>query len=167
MKKKTRYHWFLKVCGLIGLTLMAGACQNQELCQDATSTPLRIGFYHNVNGKAQALAIDSLTVYGLHNDSILYNNRKQVSRIELPLNPALDQSSFVLAFPGVNDTLHITYKREPRLISMECGFVTFYQVENWSAAGTAIQTIEIEHSSISNTLDEHFKLFPHNSPAVR
>ncbi len=143
------------------LCILVTSCLNQEVCEDLTSVPVRIGFYRTQQDNVSvAHTIDSLTVYGLGKDSLIYDNQKKVGRIELPLNSASDSSAFVLVFPEISDTLWFYYERKPNLTSLECGFVTFYELENITYTDYLINAVETNNPSITNNLDEHIKIYP-------
>jgi hypothetical protein len=151
--------FFLMV--LPGLILMLNACQQDEVCEELTSNPLRIGFYQiTENGTSQTALIDSLTVYGLGGTGeYIYDNRFNVSRIELPLDPTGNTCGFVLMFPGQSDSLFVNYQRELNLLSIECGFSMFFELEQVWSATNVISVIEIHESLVSNSPDEHLKVF--------
>ncbi len=145
------------------------SCTNQEVCEDAASIPVRVGFYESDPESEEPLsyAIDSVTVSGINNDSLIYDNSLNVGRIEMPLDPARDSCGFVIVFPPVEnldlplrDTLWFFYERKPNLISTECGFVNFYEIEEVAYTTHRIDTMEIENTSVTNGLDEHIKAFP-------
>jgi hypothetical protein len=158
--RKFRSQRLLLFAFLLGVLLPA--CQDQEVCEELGSNPLRIGFYHpGGEGQAGSAVLDSLSVYGLGGtgDSI-YNNRRNVSRIELPLDISQDDCRFVLVFPGmVHDTLLLRYVRHPRLLSAECGFDLFFDLQEAGATGHYIFAIETVNNQVTNTLDEHIKVF--------
>lgn len=153
---------------LMLLTWVLPSCLNEDVCEDVASVPARIGFsmINPKDGEPQTIAMDSLTVFGLGNDSILYNKTNNVSRIELPLIPGADSCAFVIAhtydsiLPPLADTLWFFYQTKPNLISMDCGFVTFFELEKVTYSRNFIDTLTIEFSSIINNLDEHIKIFP-------
>lgn len=154
---------------IVVLILLMYSCLNEEVCEDVATVPVRIGFYQMEAEEEdpQVLAIDSLTVFGVGNDSIIYQNRFNVSRIELPLNSAIDSCAFVFVLPShepgllpAADTVWFHYRILPNLISMECGFVSFYELNTVTHTRYNIDSLSIETPSITNTQDEHIKIFP-------
>jgi hypothetical protein len=146
---------------VIMLAGLLAACQQDEVCEELTANPLRIGFYlPSENGQAQTAIIDSLTVFGLDRPGEpIYDNRALVSRIELPLDPLADTCGFVLIFPEQTDTLILTYQRELSLLSVECGFAMFFELEQVWSTGNVIMVIEKNNHTVSNSQDEHLKVF--------
>jgi len=154
---------------IILFTFFFISCLNEEICEDVETVPVRIGFYAEIENEPEpaTLIIDSLKVHGLGNDSIIYNYQRSISRIELPLNSGADSSAFILYFPAppefshlVKDTIWFYYEVLPTLISMECGFVSFFELKEVRHSRMIIDSIYIEETSVINTLDEHIKIFP-------
>lgn len=135
------------------------SCESSEICRDNTETPLRIGFYNSEDSSQNAI-IDSLTVYGIgREDTLIYDNARNVTRIELPLNISSDTTSFVFVFPENHDTLEVIYERAISLISIGCGFVTFYSLNKINYSDNEIKDIYKEFNNIRNDLNEHLKIF--------
>jgi hypothetical protein len=144
------------------LMLGLASCQNNEVCEDAAANPLRIGFYLPIitNGNPTAYTVDSLTVYGVGRpDSLIYDNRKSVRSIEVPLNPTTDRTGFVFIFPeNITDTLWVEYEPELNFISAECGFAMFFDIEQVSHTTKRISTFQINQYLVTNSLEEHIKI---------
>lgn len=151
--------------GVMFLFLCA-SCGETTVCEDATATTLRIGFYSSSgNSQATASAVDSITVYAIGRDNDrIYDNQKDVMRIELPLNPGADSTGYVFKFPGATDTIWTVYERNLHLISVDCGFTMFYDIQDFRPTSHFIYTHEISRNLVSNTLDENIKLF-YSAPA--
>jgi len=154
--------WFL-------LLMLFSSCLNEEICEDVSTVPVRIGFYFDDQTQDQPvlLAFDSLKIQGLGNDSIIYDYQYNVSRIELPLNSNTRSSVFLIYYPAppeidhlLVDTLRLYYEVKPTLISMECGFVSFFELTEVVHSRLIIDSISIEETSIINNFDEHIKIFP-------
>lgn len=162
-------HVLVRLMLAVLLFLPFTACLNEDVCEDIATVPIRIGFAmrETANAEPRSLAVDSLSIHGLDNPVLIYENRNNVSRVELPLHLAKDSVAFVLYIanpieflPYVADTLWLYYQRRPVLISMDCGFVTFFDLERLAYSRNFIDTVTIENTSIINNLDEHIKIFP-------
>jgi hypothetical protein len=165
--KKSQF--FLVACIFIAFSTSFLSCLNEDICEDVAALPLRIGFYRidTAATTSPKMMVDSITVFGLGNDSIIYNNIYNVAQIEVPLNSKTDSCAFVIRLPDLSDaetssydTLWFIYQRQPNLISMDCGFVTFYELERINFTKNRIDSIHIEDSNIRNNLNEHIKVFP-------
>ncbi|MFO7998321.1 MAG: DUF6452 family protein [Bacteroidales bacterium] len=142
------------------MVLFLAGCQQEEVCEELTSNPLRIGFYMpSESGQSVTALIDSLTVFGLNRpEDAIYNKQSAVSRIELPLDPGRDSCAFVLQFPEMSDTLFLFYQRELTLLSVECGFVMFYDLERVESTRHVITGIQVNINQVTNSFDEHLKV---------
>jgi hypothetical protein len=142
------------------ISMLTVSCLNDETCEDSTTVNVRIGFYRVQDNNAVRHNIDSLTIFGLGRDSIIYNNTKRVGTVELPMDPSSDSCAFVFVFPEINDTVWIYYQRKPTLTSIECGFVNYYELEEIKHSGLLIQETEIIQSSITSNFEEHIRIYP-------
>jgi hypothetical protein len=140
--------------------LLLVSCLNDETCEDTASINVRIGFYRVQDNNAVRYNIDSLTVFGLGMDSIIYNNTRSVGAVELPMDPSRDSCAFVFVFPEINDTVWLYYRRKPTLTSIECGFVNYFELEEIKHSGLLIQETEIIQSSITSSFEEHIRIYP-------
>lgn len=148
-------------CLFVALTSITFlGCQGDTVCEEATTTSLRMGFYTLTSEEqATATSIDSLTIFGLNRpEDRIYDNQRDVARIELPLNPSIDSTAFVFIFPENTDTLWFGYSRIPHLVSVDCGFTLFFEMESMEHTNHHIITGAIDINLVSNTLDEHIKL---------
>lgn len=114
------------------LAIALSACRSECYVQQIAT--LKIGFLDSVSYKAKN--ISGLTVIGLLNDSILYNNTTK-SSIELPLHSNQTQTVYRLILParvntGAKDTilLNVDHTPNPQLVSPECGCVMFHTIND-------------------------------------
>ncbi|TVQ12290.1 MAG: hypothetical protein EA361_11460 [Bacteroidetes bacterium] len=146
------------------------SCLNEVVCEDVATVPVRIGFYavDTVKDTPAPLSISKISIFGLGKDSVIYDNRDNVSQVELPLDSTLDSCAFIFRVTNPNDTilffaddtLWFIYNRLPNLISMECGFTTFYELSHVRHSRNWIDSVAIDDANITNSLNEHIKIFP-------
>ncbi len=155
------------LCLLCSMSL--ASCLNEAICEDVATVPVRIGFYavDTLQDTPAPLSLSNITVFGLGRDSIIYDNVLNVSQMELPLNSTIDSCAFIFRVSLVDetkffadDTLWFIYNRLPSLISMECGFTTFYELDHIRFTGNLFYSIAIDDANITNSLNEHIKIFP-------
>lgn len=153
----------------ISFSMVLVSCLNEEVCEDVSTVPVRIGFYatDTVNETPSPISISNISVFGLGQDSIIYENVSIVSQMELPLNSTIDSCAYIFRSSFfddnryfVDDTLWFVYNRLPNLISMECGFTTFYELTDLRYSRNLIDSVAIDDSNITNSLNEHIKIFP-------
>ena len=79
---------------------------------------------------------DSITVQGVGNDSILYDNVKSVGTLVLQLRPDTTLTAYSLIYHGQTDTLYIRHNNTIRFVSLACGQMVLYTIEEvWSGSG--------------------------------
>lgn len=154
-------------------SLLLVSCINEEVCEDVASVPVRIGFYaENPDETVDdpvPLGINNITIFGAGNDSILYEHQDNVNQVELPLDANTDSCAFIFRISDlddekfVEDTLWLVYQRKPNLISMECGFTTFFELIRLHYSRNIIDTVEIDDANITTSLNEHIKIYPWHS----
>ncbi len=145
---------------VVMLLLMNVGCEEQIDCQLSTETPLRAGFYTMVN---DTLELDTstavLSVIGLgQSDSILASAGEQLS-FNLPLNPFVDSSAFIMIFDGIHDTLSIRYNRRLQLLSEECGFITKFELSSVSSTHNHIDSLYIIEDNVDTENVRHLKIY--------
>jgi Family of unknown function (DUF6452) len=141
---------------LSGLILFILSC-TPESCFEETSALLKATFYKA--GSNTPNTADTLTVYGIGNDSLIYDKALKVSTIKLPLDASSRTSGFVIKINEITDTLIFTYSSYPHLISKECGITFFYNLESYSVNGTKIDTIIFRNNKITNLNEENIRIF--------
>ncbi|TVR40990.1 MAG: hypothetical protein EA394_06905 [Bacteroidia bacterium] len=145
---------------IAGSLLLFFGCAGDEVCEEVTANNLRLGFYLYGLDDSSWTVIDSLRVFTPEDpDNPLYEHLGMVSVLELPLNLHADSCAFIIDFYHVKDTLWFNYKRETHFVSVECGFTMFFEI-----TGVAYTTNHIQHVSenityVTNSLDEHYKIY--------
>lgn len=144
------------------ILLLFASCQNEEVCEEAASSPLRMAFYvpGATAGTTRAFIVDSLTVYGVGRpDSLIYNNSKGIKSIEVPVNPNSARTGFVLVFPGNNtDTVWVESRFHLRFISANCGFAVQPEIERVTHTTRRINSLQISQNLVTQSFEEHIKI---------
>jgi hypothetical protein len=144
---------------LPGLILFLLSC-TPESCFEETESFLKASLYLNATGKLHAP--DSLTIYGLNMDTIqLYNKTKNVQVALLPLNAATDNCVYIIIINGITDTLEFNYSSYPHLISKECGFTFYHNLDTAPPVFTkhVIDNIFVGKRSITTINEENIRIF--------
>lgn len=137
--------------------LFIAACSQDEACREKRDVKLQAGFF--TFETTTAAGIDSLTVYGLGQDSLIYDNEKDIDEISLPLNNSDVQSIFVMKFNELYDTLFVLHTNTEYFISYPCGTVTTYQIDTVLSTNHYIKGIKIQHHEINTTDVQHVQIF--------
>jgi hypothetical protein len=144
---------------ILAVTILSLISCTPGSCFEETESYLKASFYTGgVTPKLQAP--DSLTLYGLNNDSIIYNKSVNVQPALIPLNASTDSCTFVIQINGITDTIEFQYSSYPHLISKECGY-TFYHhidtVRNYTRH--SIKDIYTGNTTITNLNVENIRIF--------
>ncbi len=93
-----------------------------DVCNQRTAWPAQAGFYKISSlGKDSVVTADSLSLWGLNNDSLIYTNLNKKT-IEFPLAIANSSSTFVFKIKSKYDTITVYHTNTPYLISKQCGY---------------------------------------------
>jgi hypothetical protein len=142
---------------LSGAILLALSCTPVP-CYDETEAFMKASFYSNETKKAQPP--DSLTLYGIGKDSsLLYDKKYKVEPALFPLNSSADRCSFVIKINGITDTLELRYTSFPHLISKECGYSFYHNLDTITHTKHTIDYIYIAKSKITTVNEENIRIF--------
>jgi len=130
-----------------------------ESCLEETQSFLKASFYSGEE-TVKLTAPDSLSLYGLNRDSIIYDNKTGVQPALIPLNASTESSKFIIIINGVTDTVEFRYSSYPHLISKECGY-TFYHHLDTAPVHTKhlIDTIYLSNETITTLNVENIRIF--------
>ena len=160
--------YFAKIL-IFTVILFASCTSNNDSCGELFDMRAIITFHEVIDNDSvylvRALSIDSVSVKGQGNDSILYNNTKRVSSIKLPLKKFDTETSFNITFNDVTDRIIINYANsEPYFTSLECGCEVFHSIESISTTTNFIDSIEIVNGeiNINSQNAENIKIYHFN-----
>jgi len=122
-------------------------------CFEETESFLKASFYDNSTKKMRSP--DSLTIYGLNMETNkLYEKAKNIQPALLPLNPSETTCTFIMVINGIRDTITFSYNSYPHLISKECGYTFYHNLETDPL--TTLNAIKYVYKSKGNitTLNE-------------
>jgi len=137
--------------------VMFHACTQDETCRENTEINLHATFY--AFGTTNQMTVDSLTVYGLGKDSLLYNVKNSINKINLPLNKTDNTSIFVMQFNHVNDTLFVLHANSEYFVSFPCGMVITHQMDTVMTTNHVIREVKIINRDINTTNEQHVQIF--------
>lgn len=106
-------------------------------------------------------AWDSITVKGMGKDSVLYNNAKSVTTLQLPLRPDTTVTAFLLTYHDRTDTLFIQHIDTIKYISLAAGDVVFFCIEKAWATGCWIDSIALLNPNVQTDLKDNICLIAH------
>jgi len=144
---------------IIGILILPG-CGETE-CSESTKTAVYVNFYKKSNLAAHT---DTLSVYGLSNDSLLYKEKAEKS-LELPLRLNSDTTVYVFRFllnaktDFINDTVTIIHRNNERFISESCGCAMFYIIDDVNFTRGHIDSISVNDTTVTNEKRENIRIF--------
>ncbi len=146
------------------LLLLIASCANQDVCDDDNQSYLVARFKTLEGSVTRDTIMAEITIYGIREgktDSLLYNSTS-TSRIELPLDPNNDITSFVFSNSIRGDTLFISQLSEVYLINYTCGFASRFTLEEVSSAGKWMLKVDVKDGNIDSELqtdEEHLWIY--------
>lgn len=161
--RRSRAAWWLWLCGC---ALLLGSCGSDGCVENRNSIPRAQFYAYNIN--EQALAIDSISIYGIGqpNDSMLLDSAVAVSQVYLPLRFTQDSTQYVirylqqsLASPRNNDTLTFVYRAYPYFASIDCGAMYNFSIETCRYTRHVLDSVAVIVHEITNDDVESVRLF--------
>lgn len=142
---------------LSGLILLLLSC-TPESCFEETESFLKASFYDNVTKNLHAP--DSLTIYGLNMETNkLYNKTRSVQPALMPLNAATGNCNYIIRINGITDTLELWYSSYPHLVSKECGYTFYHNLDTLTYTTNAIDSIYRRKNNITTINEENIRIF--------
>lgn len=143
-----------------GFCLLFFSCESEESCEQSTVSALNAGFYSILDSIPESTSVDNFTVYGIgREDSLIYDQASSVGSFVLPLSPSCDTTGFVFTLGAATDTVTFLYSRELHLLSMECGFVTYYYIERIDNTSNTIDSISVVNKKVTTGDDENIQIY--------
>ncbi len=140
-----------------GLILSFASCAPQG-CFDQTESLVKADFYNNLNKRLQAP--DSLTMYGLNMETNkIYDKNVEIQPAMIPLNTSADSCVIVIRINGTNDTIKFRYNSYPHLISKECGYTFYHNIEKPVTTLHEIDSIKLTNNLITNINGENIIIY--------
>ncbi|MEY4929966.1 MAG: hypothetical protein RI909_690, partial [Bacteroidota bacterium] len=97
-------------------------CLNEPDCIITSTNLVKINFKKD-SKTTRPIAVTKINVSGLAKD---FYAGETVSSVQLPVNPDDVESTFTFIFEGRTETIHLTYSKTPKVISLDCGAFTNY-----------------------------------------
>lgn len=141
----------------LAVIVIAFSC-SEGACFEETEAYLKGSFYRRPPLKLTAP--DSLTLYGSDRPGqTIYKRKSGVQPALIPLNSAAETSEFVMKINGISDTLEVRYTTFPALISKECGYTFFHDIDTIIYSTHIIDSIKISKSRITNLDEENIRIY--------
>lgn len=135
------------------------ACKPSESCLVQDNVRLKLLFTADsisVEGDSISLTkLDSLTLFGLGNDSIILNNSKSVASVNLPLRTDTTVTTFVLQYSDLRDTFRVVHTNREQFVSLACGCFVYHDIDTVIATSNLVDSITIINQTIENHVQDN------------
>jgi predicted nucleic-acid-binding Zn-ribbon protein len=140
-----------------GCGILLNSCSLKS-CFDVTESKVKTAFYSKQTLKA--LAPDSLTLYGINRDtSKIYDKAIQPKSAEFPLFAADTSVKFIIMINGINDTIEFRYSSYLHLISKECGYTYYYNIDTALHSFNIIDSLSFSKKTITTLSEENMRIY--------
>jgi predicted nucleic-acid-binding Zn-ribbon protein len=127
-------------------------------CFDETEARVKAGFYSKATGLADAP--DSISLFGVNMDTLtIYDKYVNPKTVEFPLYAESTECKLVLRINGMNDTVTFTYNSYTALLSKECGYTFFFNLDTVIYSKNIIDSISVTKKSITTFNEENMRIF--------
>ncbi len=154
-----------KVIYILLITTLFISCDtNDNTCRKSRKANCRVSFFlDTINAETGALykeklIIDSLWVRGLGINKYIYNKKEKISEIILPLNKFNEKSVFEIKINTFVDTLAIVHKNLNEYLSLSCGTIRTYKIEDVSSTKHFIDSVLIRNKKVNTFNVEHLQI---------
>jgi hypothetical protein len=131
-------------------------------CEKSGSVQLNANFYRNANNTVKDTLVDSVTlVLGVNLDTVVYEaNTTKTQSLSFPLSMNSDTSRVVIVFDQqVSDTLTFVVKRDLTMVSHECGFVYYFNIDEVQTTNNKIKSVWVSKELVEYGTKENIKIY--------
>jgi hypothetical protein len=132
---------------------LLSACLEDPDCIITSSNLVKIDFKEDAE-TSKSIEVTKITVSG--SDTEFYKG-KTVSSVQLPLNPAMEETVFTFEIKGATSkTINLTYARTTTLISPTCGvFIEYKDL----LADTTFDSLTVINNRLSTNVSTNIEVF--------
>lgn len=147
---------------LLCTAAMMSGCSAVGCTDNQNSIPLA-GFYSYSTGEAIAIPGLAIGGVGAPGDSLLIGSGAAEKQVYLPFRSTRTSTSFYILYKqlgaGVTDTVTFTYESIPYFASEECGAMYHYRIRGVSHTSTALDSVGLTDSLVTNIERETIRLY--------
>ena len=153
----SRLHQEILLALAAGFSIFLNSCSLKS-CFDVTESQVNAGFYSKDTGKA--VSPDSLTLYGMNMDtSKIYNKVLMPKTAKFPLYAADTSVKFIIRINGTDDTIEFRYSSYLHLISKECGYTYYYNIDTAFHSFNIIDSLSFSKKTITTLSEENLRIY--------
>jgi hypothetical protein len=113
-----------------------------------------------LNSTGKQTAPDSLSLWGAGMDtSKIYNAQKSLKQALVPLDASSGSCSFIIKINEVYDTLSAWYSTYPHLLSKDCGYTFYHNIDSLNSTNHKIVKISITKNSVTTISEENIRIY--------
>ena len=145
-------------------SLLLTNCASDGTCRQTAAVSLGVEFYKSDFDMVQEQYVyepytDTLTVFGLDNDSLLADN-KNTREIYLPLKPLATQSTYIFVRKDLlPDTITFFYENENNFISLECGCLVFHRIKDIEHTFYNIDSVSVRNDFVADDQTKNIRIY--------
>jgi len=129
-----------------------------QACFEETTSYVKATLYDDATSRPKAA--DSLTVFGISRDtSLIYDKARNVQPALLPLDASTNSCTFVVRINGINDTVTFNYSSYPHLVSKECGYTFYFNIDTPVYTTNNISYIYTGRKNVTTENVENLRIF--------
>lgn len=104
---------------------------------------------------------DSLTLEIPETHDLLLDNRKNISKIPLPLRPDTTISAFVMTFHNQTDTLFVEHTPRQYFVSLACGCAIYHTITAAWSTDPRVDSVQIINANVENAVQPNLCIHLH------
>lgn len=109
--------------------------------------------------------VERLTLSGLNNDSILYNNAA-VSSLSIYLKNFSEETQYRIVLNDTIDTLTIRHRNTDSYLSFQCGCIMTHLIDTAFITGHFIDSVAVVNKQVNTQNAKNIELYKHYKSAV-
>ncbi len=125
-------------------------------CFEETNAYLKATFYNNTS--KEKTTPETLTLFGLNKTDTIYYKKSGIQPAQFPLDASSGSCTFIITINNVTDTMHFFYSSYPHLISKECGYTFYHQLDTAYTTGNAFYIYK-SSNNITTANEENIRIF--------
>ena len=155
----------LHIIFAMSCALMLAACTAETTCRKDMSVAMVVTLQaDSLNQKGHAVRYtswDSLTVELLDPSYPLYDNRKSISKLPLPLQPFTCISSYLMTFHEQTDTLFVEHTPRQYFVSLACGCAIYHTITAAWSTDPRVDSVQIINANVEDDVQENLCIHLH------
>ena len=147
------------------LSLLFCACTQETTCHKDMGVAVVLSLQaDSLNAKGHYVKYttwDSISVELLDPYYPLYENRKSLSKLPLPLRPDTCISSYLMTFHEQTDTLFVEHTPRQYFVSLACGCAIYHTITAAWSTDPRVDSVQIINANVENAVQENLCIHLH------